>query len=256
MRLFAATLVLGSLAAVPALASGLGGDLAGPGIHIGIGGQLKPKYPGASETILSPYPIFQVTREGGSSGGVLPDNVSLYPSFSFMGERSAADSTKLTGTNSIDWAFEAGLGLRYEEGPVRLYGHVRQGFGGHSGQVAAIGADLVGQLDARTRYEIGPRLNWASEEYMDTYFGVTAAEAAAPGSVLTAFDPDGGFYSAGIHARISHDLTDRVRLHARASWERFIGDAADSPIVTTGSEDQFRVGAGVSYLFDGSMGSR
>ncbi|MEW9837745.1 MipA/OmpV family protein, partial [Mesorhizobium marinum] len=32
-------------------------------------------------------------------------------------------------------------------------------------------------------------------------------------------------------------------------WDRFIGDAAESPIVEAGSKDQFSIGGGLTYRF-------
>lgn len=246
-----ATLAMVALC-VPAHANGngagQGGAFAGSvnGIYLGIGGRVKPAYPGASKTILSPYPIIEIDRDPSSNP------VGLYPSFSFVGGREASDSPVLTGTNTIDWAFEAGLGVRYQQEGFKAFIHARQGFNGHDGQVATAGFDLTADVSDQFSVSIGPRVNWASDSYMDTYFGVTAAEAAAPGSVLAAYNPDSGIYSAGIEVKASYDLTDRVRLHGRAGWERYLGDAADSPIVRLGDTDQFTLGGGISYRFDGS----
>ena len=95
----------------------------------------------------------------------------------------------------------------------------------------------------------GPRLSWASGNYMDTYFGVTDAEASASGSRLSAYDPSPSFKTAGLEARVSYAFSQNTRLHVQAGWDRFIGDAADSPIVEAGSKDQFSIGAGLTYRF-------
>ncbi len=84
---------------------------------------------------------------------------------------------------------------------------------------------------------------------MDTYFGVTEAEASAPGSQLAAYDPGSSFKTAGLAARATYELTENTRIHVRAGWDRFIGDAADSPIVEAGSENQFSIGTGLTYRF-------
>jgi MipA family protein len=91
---------------------------------------------------------------------------------------------------------------------------------------------------------------------MDTYFGVTEAEASASGSHLTACDPASSFKTAGLEARAVYALSDTTRLHIRAGWDRFIGDAADSPIVAVGSKDQFSIGAGLTYRFSFDLFNR
>jgi outer membrane scaffolding protein for murein synthesis (MipA/OmpV family) len=82
---------------------------------------------------------------------------------------------------------------------------------------------------------------------MSTYFGVTPAESAASGGMLAPYSPGAGFQSVGVLARVEYDLTERTTFHARAGWQRLIGDAADSPIVS--AADQFTVGAGLSHKF-------
>jgi len=95
----------------------------------------------------------------------------------------------------------------------------------------------------------GPRLTWASSDYMHTYFGVTEAEASAPGSRLSAYDPSSSFKTAGLEVRATYAPSQSMRVHVRAGWDKFIGDAADSPIVEAGSRDQFTIGGGLTYRF-------
>ena len=225
-------------------------------ISLGVGGQVKPSYPGAGEYMLSPFPIIDIHRFYLPGLGQVKDGsgrangLSIYPSFSFVGEREPRDSAILTGTRPVDWAGEAGLGIRYKQDFFEGFVEFRQGFNGHTGQVGTVGFDLISEPFERTKFKIGPRANWGSGEYMETYFGVTAAEAAAPGSRLAAFAPGAGFNSVGVEASATYDLTERTTLHFRAGWERYIGDAEDSPIVVLGDENQFTAGIGISRRFD------
>lgn len=50
-------------------------------------------------------------------------------------------------------------------------------------------------------------------------------------------------------ATASYGITDTTTYHVRAGWDRLIGDAPDSPIVKEGAENQYYVGAGISYRF-------
>ena len=108
---------------------------------------------------------------------------------------------------------------------------------------------LAAQPTDQLELVFGPRVNWGSQDYSKTYFGVTAAEAAAAGSTLTAYSPDAGINSVGLELKANYAFSERTTFHLRAGWDRFIGDAADSPIVKAGSADQFTIGAGVSYRF-------
>jgi len=224
-------------------------------VHLGVGGLYQSKYPGADSYILSPYPIVVVDRLYVPGVGQVVDGneivrgFGVYPSFSFKGERKASDSSDLSGTNTIDAAAEIGLGLRYRYDWLRGFVELRQGFGGHDGQVGRVGLEVITEPADRLKLVFGPRLDWGSSDYMETYFGVTPTEAAAS-TVLTAYKPDAGISSVGFDVTASYAYTDKTTLHLRAGWDRFVGDADDSPIVKRGDDDNFTIGAGVSYRFD------
>jgi MipA family protein len=221
-------------------------------LDLGGGVIYKPKYPGADDYIFLPFPIFQASRlyfPGlGHFGGTV-SGFSIYPSFDYHGKREASDSPDLAGTNTVDWALEVGAGIAYRWDWLRVYAQARQGFNGYSGQVVETGFDVTARLGDRLRLVAGPRVTWASDDYMSTYFGVTPGEAAASGGGLSLYSAGAGFESAGILARLSYQVSDRTTFHVRAGWQRLIGDAADSPIVAAGDENQFSVGVGVSRRF-------
>ncbi len=225
-------------------------------VHLGLGGLMQPRYPGADNYILTPYPIIVVDRLFVPGVGQVVDGKAVtrgfgfYPSFSFNGKREASDSVDLTGTNTIDASAEIGLGIRYRYDWLRGYVELRQGFGGHDGQVGRAGLEVLTQPTEKLNLAFGPRFNFGSDDYMETYFGVTSSEASAPGSRLSAFDPGAGIYSVGFDVTANYAITDRTTLHFRTGWDRYVGDAADSPIVRTGNENNFTIGAGLSYRFD------
>lgn len=223
-------------------------------IDLGIGAMIKPKYEAADAYLVYPFPLISVGRFYVPGIGQVVDGrrragIFFYPSFGVVGERKASDDADLSGTNTIDWALELGLGGGFRTEHFRVFAELRQGINGHTGQVGQLGLDGIIYPAEKWEVSVGPRAEFASGEYMDTYFGVTAAEAAASGGTLSQYDPGAGFKSVGLAARVSYDLTDDVRLHLQGGYEKLIGDAADSPITKVGSEDQFNVGLGVTYRF-------
>ncbi len=224
-------------------------------VDLGGGAIVQPKYPGADDYQVVPFPIIAVGRFYFPGIGQITDGhvtkrgFFFYPSFDFNGERKASNSSSLTGTNTVDWALELGIGGGYRYDWVRGFVALRQGINGHHGQVADFGVDIITNPLDRLEISFGPRASWASDDYMETYFGVTAGEAAASGGALTAYQPDAGFKTVGLAARASYALTDLTTLHLQGGWDRFVGDANDSPIVNGGSDDQFSVGLGVTYRF-------
>lgn len=221
-------------------------------IDLGVGAMVKPRYEASDSYLVYPFPIISVGRFylpvfGQVADGRERNGFFFYPSFNVVGERKASDHVDLTGTKKIDWALELGLGGGYRTRNWRAFAELRQGINGHTGQVGQLGFDGIFYPTERIEFSIGPRADFASGDYMDTYFGVTAAEAAA-GS-LTAYNPSGGFKSVGLSARASYDVNEKVRLHLQGGYDRLIGDAADSPIARRGSKDQFSIGLGASYRF-------
>lgn len=224
-------------------------------IDLGAGALYQPKYPGADSNRFSPLPLISVQRFFIPGLGQVADGkektrgVYFFPSFDFNSGREASDSPSLTGTSKIDWAVELGIGVGYRYDWLRGHVALRQGINGHDGQVAEFGIDAIMTPMERLELIFGPRATWASDDYMDTYFGVTAAEAAAPGSTLAAYNPSASFKTVGLDARANYALTDKTIVHVRGGWDRFVGDAANSPIVLAGSRDQFSIGLGLSYRF-------
>jgi len=223
-------------------------------IDLGVGAIAKPRYEAADSYLIYPFPIVTVGRFylpvfGQVVDGKRRSGPFLYPAFNFIGERKASDSAELTGTKTIDWALELGLGGGFQTHHFRAFGELRQGINGHHGQVGRLGVDGIVYPGPKWEVSFGPRADFASEDYMDTYFGVTASEAANSGGRLTAYNPSAGFKSVGLAARASYDWNDDVRLHLQGGYNRLIGDAADSPIAKGGSKDQFSVGLGVTYRF-------
>ncbi|MDH3195850.1 MAG: MipA/OmpV family protein [Hyphomicrobiales bacterium] len=222
---------------------------------MGGGAMVKSKHPGADRYLFSPFPIIAVGRFYVPGFGQVVDGNKVkrgfyfYPSFDFNGQRKASDSSDLTGTSKIDWALELGLGAGYRYDWLRGFVELRQGINGHEGQVADFGIDMITNPADRLEVIFGPRASWASDDYMETYFGVTAAEAAAPGSILSAFNADSGFKTVGLEARANYAWSEKTTFHLQGGWDRFVGDAKVSPIVKAGSENQFSIGVGVSYRF-------
>lgn len=220
---------------------------------LGLGGQLQPTFEGSPNYQFVPYPIayleyLRLPVVGEMITGK-PNRYAVYPSVNFMGRRDAGSAEFLRGLDPVGFAFELGPGMSFQYGHIRLFGEARFGLTGHDGVVGETGLDLITTPMRRLEVHLGPRFSFASGEYMDTYFGVTPAEAARPQTRLSAFDPHAGLKDVGFAATAIFDYTDRVRLYGRAEWSRYVGDAAESPIVRAGSENQFTVGLGLSYRF-------
>ncbi|UIJ70407.1 MipA/OmpV family protein [Aurantimonas sp. HBX-1] len=115
--------------------------------------------------------------------------------------------------------------------------------------VGGAGANAIYRLTPQLILKAGPFATLASEDYTETYFGVTAAESANTGFRLDAYDPEGGLKSVGVSGSARYAFRHDWFLNAEASSSQMVGDAADSPTVEAGDESQFTFGLGVSKHF-------
>ena len=218
------------------------------------GVSLDPKYFGSDDYEVGPDLGFRFNylslRNGRTFGNPDPwaDSLGfgLGGSLRFIKERNTDDFDELAGLDDIDAALELGASVSYTTENVTVFGAVRRGFGGHEGWVGEIGADAILRPTDRLRLSMGPRALFGDEEYSNTYFGISADEASA---ALPAYDLDGGLVSAGVEFVARYQINDDWGLEGAVTWDKFQGDAADSPIVEQGDEEQWGVRFGVTRVF-------
>jgi outer membrane scaffolding protein for murein synthesis (MipA/OmpV family) len=271
-RLLAGLLAASSLLAVPALAA----DVADYGtvdtsevaivnnadliIELGAGISTQPAYEGSDDYDVSGFPIvglqylsipglFDIGSPDERRGGL-----RIAPSFRFIDKRNADKYRELDGTLPLERSYQLGLRAGYEF-PVydtlniEIYGEGRYAFNEGEGFVGGAGFDFISRPTAEWEFKLGPRTTFADSNYMSTYFSVRPIESIASGGRLGAYDADGGFKSVGVAASARYEFRPDWFLNANAAYERMVGDAADSPIVKVGSEDQFFAGFGLSKRF-------
>ncbi len=171
----------------------------------------------------------------------------LHGSFRYLGERDASEDPDLESLHDVDPSYELGFGIGFAGPNYEAFADIRRGFGGHEGLVGAVGLDYVARPDDRWRLTVGPRFIWANDEFIDTYSGVESDEATPE---LPAYDPDGGLISAGIQLGARYKINDLWGVESALNWDNLQGDAADSPIVDTGDNDQWRFRIGVTRVFN------
>ncbi len=221
---------------------------AGIAFELGLGAQSAPGYFGADTNVTGPTGSFALDRfTFGSLGTSGEDKLGLgfTGSFRYIGPRRAEDYDELTGLTDIDAALEVGGGVTYTGPNFEVYAVARRGLGGHEGYVGEIGGDLLFFPSDAVTLRVGPRLLAGDADYANTYFGVTAAEAAA--SSFVAFEATGGAMSRGFELSADYALTPDWGLTGTLRYDELLNDAANSPI--TQSSDQVTVGLVVTRDF-------
>lgn len=221
-----------------------------------------PAWPGSDKLGFIAYPSLSFRRAGTPNQFSAPDDglglalldngvFRVGPVARFVGGRYASQDGRLEGLRRIKWGVELGAFAEFWpiQDTLRARLEVRQGVRAHDGLVADFGLDAVYRIGANT-LSVGPRVSAGSERYVDRFFGVTQAEAAANG-LVTAYAPSGGITSVGAMAAVNTAWSPAWSTSVYAGYKRLTADAAQSPITRgLGSPNQYSFGATATYSFN------
>ena len=207
-----------------------------------------PEYFGSDDYELGPdfgfslnYLDFGPLNLGSADPYYQPEGVALRGSFRYIDERTSEDSPELDGLSDVDATYEVGLGIGYNSRRLDAFADVRYGLNGHESFVGELGADLKAQPSERLTLSAGPRVLLGSDDYASTYFDVPTAT-----SNFSAYDADGGVISAGVEVGAEYRFTENWGVEGAVTYDRFVGDAAESPIVENGDRDQYGMRVGLT----------
>ncbi len=235
---------------------------ANKGLIISVGADLRllPEYVGADDYMFFPFPLigwrragtppqFQSTRDGFTVPLYETERFSFGSVAHFLFERRQSDNAALFGLGNVGATLEHGAVVDYWNVPwLRGHAELRGGIGGHHGVVADVALDVVRPLDQRWMVSAGPRVRVASSSALSPYFSVTPAQSIASG--LPIFNAGAGVQAVGAGSKARYQWTPEWASHVFVEYDRLVGDAADSPLVSQrGSRDQVTVGTGFTYSF-------
>lgn len=219
-------------------------------VTLGGGLRVNPDWDGAKKAVLAPFPIIglKFMRSPFTGQPSSDTGIGIAPSFRYHGKRHFDGSSVLFGLHDVAATFEAGLTVDYTDTNFRAFVTGRQAMGGVHGQIFEIGVDGIYRPVPKLKLEGGPRVSFATADYVRGLYGVSAGEAAATG--VAAYSPSGGFRSAGLGGKATWDFDKRWFARLDAEWTHFGTNVTDSPIIKAeGRRDQFTVGIGIGYRF-------
>ncbi len=164
-------------------------------------------------------------------------------SLNWKGEQEHMDGT--SGLNSVgnELHFEADLVLAGPAASYELeYSRPLSGYEGWTltGAIVTEFPMPTGVLTTR----LG--LTHGSEYWMDSYYGITDAEAAASG--LAAYSPNAGLRDLFLDATVDIPIDASMGIELRGGYKRLLGPAANAPQVDkAGSADDFTFGLSFYY---------
>ena len=175
-------------------------------------------------------------------------NLKAGPILSWTGGRDEDDNDKLEGLGDVDSSIEAGGFVSYRKKPLRFKMEARHDINsGHEGGLVELSAGTTLPFN-KPRVFVALGTTWASDDYMESFFGVDSNQSADSG--LKKYNAESGIKDINLSVSAGYSITNRWRLGGKVEYKRLVGDAADSPIVE--DENQFLAGIGISY----HMGSK
>ena len=160
---------------------------------------------------------------------------------------------RLAGMGSVKSSTELGVGIGY--GPVTLTARQSLSERGAKGAQADLIAEFPWSLTDRLNLHFAVGATWADSDYMQAYFGVTPAQAAA--TKFSVYTPRSGLRKVEFSVGAEYAVTPKWKLQAHLAISRLGDVAAKSPLVgslgTKGSDDDRRFGGlvalGVAHGF-------
>lgn len=225
---------------------------------VGAGVMYAPDYEGSDDYKTGFMPNAEIVwkdRVSLSMDGLMVDafqteNLTLGLGVGMTDGREESDNDAIKGLGDVDSSISGVLYGSYEWEMFEFGVDFQQDLGdGHEGSIIGLEASLRFPLiEDKLMFMIGPDATWASDDYMQAFYGISTKQAA--NSVYSKYDAGAGFKNVGLHAMAQYRITDSVSLNWISEYSKLIGDAAESPIVKDkGSDNQFFTGLMLNYSF-------
>lgn len=225
----------------------------------GLGVAFVPDYEGSND--YEAVPLLQFRYNFGQSryigllgntlrANLMPDETwHIGPLVKYRKERDDVDDDQVDRMEKVDAAFELGAFLTYNtENWILSLSGSQDVSDAHDGYVVEFGAGYRHFFQRRAMLIVFGKASYASEDYMDTYFGVSPTDAARSG--LQRYEADSDLKDAALGALMQYNFNDRWGLLGVLQYTKLLGDAEDSPLVDDeGDDSQWLGGLLVNYRF-------
>lgn len=227
-------------------------------LTLGVGMSYAPDYSGSEDYEAKVLPLVNAKTEitpgntlyvKGVSAGLdhmIDERLTVGLMAQYRFERDSSDNAVLSGMKDIDWGIDMGPKVRFQATP-QLGFEANMLFDvtdTHDGFTGRVGTDYAMPLSEVTLLTLAGGVNYGSDDYVTTYYGVPAAQAAAG---RPAYSPDAGITHLDVNVGVRHSLTPNWSLMGGVGADYLVGDVADSPLVK--QELQPKVMLGLAYSF-------
>jgi outer membrane protein len=246
---------------------GTGGDMApaqeptakATRVQLGLGAGVVPDYEGSKDYKGAPWLFARVDwpsgmyflLEGASARmNLVPSpNWRLGPVLRYIPAREDVQNDQVADLRDVDSAVMLGGFAGYDFGRWSTFVQLVQDVSGsNDGYVATLGLGYAMPVSKQLLVAFSGTTNYASGDYMSTYFGINAADSARSG--LKTYNANAGFKDVGAGVLLQYYPWDHWGFRVRAMYTRLVGDAEDSPVVDDeGDANQFVGGMLLIYRF-------
>jgi len=233
---------------------------AGPKIAMGLGVASVPDYEGSDDTEGAPLLFLDVRWDNHMSVNVLGSKakVNLLPSpvfkagiiAEYIGERDDnVDNSQVGLLPEVDSSVMLGgfVGFVKNSWDASLEA-MTDTSDSNDGKILRANLGYAYAINDDLNARFGVFSTWADDDYMESYFGVSAAGSAASG--LRTYEAESGIKDAGLNLTVNYTPWQNWGVMGLVTLKKMMGDAEDSPVVDdVGSDTQAVVGLMVTYRF-------
>jgi outer membrane protein len=234
-------------------------------MSLGAGVASIPQYPGSDRRKTRVLPFFSLAYgrffagadpEGGGGGAAGGIGFNAYQAGGWrlggllgadlISPRKESDDERLRGLGDINGTVRAGIFANYAKDWFIFRSSVSSDVAG-KGQGALVRLDVLGRYRASERLTLtaGPGLTWANAQHEQTFFGINADQSARSGR--PEYSAGSGIESLRLGVAARYVIDRQWSVAANFSAVRLQGNAADSPITHSKSQNVFGVFAGYRF---------
>jgi len=222
---------------------------------LGAGLGAGPNFQGSDKYRIRPAP-FVFAGYGRFFVGFGGIGVNLYraPGWGFgaivspSGGRKENVDQRLAGLGDVDRTVNLGFyGVTYTRRFLTRAVFYTDVGGEGQGSLARLDVLARFRVDERTRFFAGPGLSWGSRQYSQTFFGVTAEQAARSQQQFPEFQAGAGVNNLRFTAGANYRFATNWNLISSLTASRLSGHSGNSPIVET--RQQYGAFLSAIYLF-------
>jgi outer membrane protein len=173
----------------------------------------------------------------------------LGPVLQYRAERSDVHNNRVDRMKDVNAATEAGAFLGWKADRLSLSTtYVTDVSDEYNGDVWYFNGYYDIPVDEQFKLTLGAYTTWASDDYMETYFGVNSGDAARSG--FPRYKASSGIKDAGMLLIGHYKINQTWGIAGVVNYTRMLNDAEDSPLVkNAGDENQYKALVAVTYSF-------